>query len=79
MKLKVIIHRQTDKEPSTGILRAWVSQSGKQSPDLLKGQRMKRVDSAVQYVDAQILDLYRLINPPEIEYVVEEWPANRAS
>jgi hypothetical protein len=79
LKLKIIIHRQTDKEPSTGTLRAWVDQNGRCSPNLLKGQKFNRVDSAVQFVDAHILELYKLIDPPEIEYEVEEWPPNRVS
>ena len=74
MKLTVSITRNIE----TGRLAARVEQSyqlgtgqsGKLAgDDLLRGKRFKNVDSAVCHCDEVLLSLYRLTDPPEIEYV----------
>lgn len=81
MKIRILIHRQTKKEPATGTLRAYVLQSFKtaegesvdlRGPNLLAGV-FKRIDSAIPVADAAVLKLFKLIEPPEIEYVIEDY------
>jgi hypothetical protein len=71
MKLRVIIHRQRDFEPSPGTLKAWVQQGTKRGDNLLRGI-FRRVDSAIQECDGRLMAEYKLIDPPEIEYVIDE-------
>lgn len=59
MKITVLIHRQTPKEPSEGTLKAYIVQSGKRGPNLLKGKQFTSVDSAIEHADKQILERFR--------------------
>jgi len=73
MKLTVLIHRQTGKEPAEGTLKAYIVQDGKRGPNLLKGQRFTSVDSAIEHADKQILERFRNADfTPEIQYEVED-------
>ncbi len=72
MKLRVIIHRQRDHEPSPGTLKAWVDQNGKRGDNLLRSRMFSRVDSAIQECDGRLMEEFKLIDPPEIEYVIDE-------
>lgn len=74
MKLTVSITRHSD----TGILAARVLQSyeGRNGTalslagsDLLRGRRFKDPDNAVSRCDEILLAQYKLVEPPEIEYV----------
>lgn len=40
--------------------------------DLLSGRRFKRVDSAVTFCDDKLLKAWKLIDPPQIQYVVDD-------
>ena len=75
MTLHVLIHRQTQSEPSTGTLRAFVIQGTKRGENLLGRLKFTSVDSAVQHCDGVILDRYKLMEPPEINYQVEDYTA----
>ena len=83
-KVVVLIHRQTRNEPSEGTLRAYVItdpssrskdktlSAAARGPNMLIGKKWTSVDSAVQECDRQILALFKLIDPPQIEYVIED-------
>lgn len=74
MKITVLIHRQTPKEPSEGTLKAYVVQSGKRGPNLLKGKQFTSVDSAIQEADSRIFEQFRhWAEAPEIQYEVEDY------
>lgn len=73
MTLTILIHRQTPKEPSEGTLRAYVVQSGKKGPNLLKG-RLTSIDSAIEQADRAILERFHNSDiTPEIQYEVEDY------
>jgi hypothetical protein len=76
MKISVLIHRN----PETGLLSAYVVQEFQgrnkekrvlKGDNLLKGRQFSKVDSAIQRCDDVLLKLFKLLEPPEIEYVVE--------
>ena len=72
-KIKVVIHRQTRVEPSEGTLRAYVVEAnGARGENMLAGRKWTSIDSAVQEVDRHLLTMFKLIDPPEIEYVIED-------
>ena len=81
-KLRVLIHRQIAKEPSPGTLQAYVLQAyqdgkGKSTelrgPNLLAGKGIfKRTDSVIPVVDEILLKQFKLIEPCEIEYIIED-------
>lgn len=82
MKVTVLIHRQTKNEPQTGTLRAWVvtpffDAGGKtryrRGEQLLARHQFSDIDSAVSHCDAAILALFKLLDTPQIEYVIEDW------
>lgn len=72
MKLKVLIHRQTEMEPGMGTLRAYVVQGSKRGDNLLAGHTFKKVDSAIERADAVLLRSSELCSL-DIEYIVEDW------
>lgn len=86
MKVKVLIHRQTKEEPDAGTLRAWVVSEFKDAEgnsryqkgcNLLRARQFSSVDSAVSACDAAVLAEFKLIDAPEIEYVIEDEHANK--
>ncbi len=81
MKLKVLIHRQTAGEPQEGTLRGYVLASYldgrgvervKRGDNLLSKKKFTKLDSAVSECDKLIMAEYKLIDPPEIEWVIED-------
>lgn len=81
MKLKVLIHRQTKDEPQEGTLRGYVLASYldgrgvervKRADNLLSKKKFTKLDSAVSECDKLIMAEYKLIDPPEIEWVIED-------
>ena len=81
MKISVLIHRH----PETRILSAFVVQEFQglkkekrilHGDDLLKGRKFKNTDSAIQRCDDVLLEQFKLLDPPEIEYVIEEEKVN---
>jgi len=81
MKLKVLIHRQTAGEPQEGTLRGYVlagylDGNGKEKfsrgQNLLCRKKFTKLDSAVSECDKIIMAEYKLIDPPEIEWVIED-------
>lgn len=83
MKLHVRIHRQTEKEPQPGTLRAYVIDHRQDAkgepieipgPNLLAGRTFKQIDSAIQRADEVIHKQFKLLDPPEIVYETPEEP-----
>ena len=83
MKLLVLIHRQTAKETRPGTLRAYVltpfqdahgNQCFKRGTNLLPTSEFSKIDSAIEEADKRIMAEYKLIEPPEIEWRIEDVP-----
>lgn len=72
MKIRCIIHRQTRGEPKEGTLRAWVQQENRRGANLLQNRTFTKVDSAIEHCDRVIMRDFKLIDAPEIEYVIED-------
>lgn len=83
MKLIVLIRRQTKNENRPGSLRAYVltpfldrdgNQCFKRGTNLLPTSEFSVIDSAIQEADKRIMDEYKLTDPPEIEWRIEDEP-----
>lgn len=71
MKLTVLIRRQQPGEIGPGRLLACVLQGSLRGEQLLK-RRVTDIDTATQAVDKLLMAEYKLIDPPEIEYIIED-------
>ena len=69
MKLRVEI--SWNESSKLDRLQAFVIQNGVRGSDLLAGHRYTVVDSAVEHIDKVLLDHFKLLDAPDIEYVVE--------
>ena len=80
MKLQVLIHRQREDEPKTGTLQAYVLMGNRRGENLLDRTEFTLVDSAIQHCDEAIMQKFKLVDVPEIEYRIEDWlEENRAT
>jgi len=72
MKLTVLLRRQQEHEPNPGTFTARIT-DGKAKGDNLLSRRIRDKDKAIEAADAAILKLFRLIDPPSIEWQIEDW------
>ena len=72
MKITVLIHRQLKTEVAAGTLKAWVTQNGWKGAQMLRGG-VKEIDTAIQEIDTAVMKCFKLIEPPEISYQIDDY------
>jgi hypothetical protein len=70
--LTILLHRNTPKEPKPGYWRAHVISGTLKGSNLLPHPPKDR-DVAIEAVDAAILKQFKLIEPPAIQYEIEDY------
>lgn len=75
-KIEVVVSRDSKGCLAASILQRLRDRNGNQlklyGKNLLAGKVFKNVDKAIEQVDKLLLKQYKLIDAPEIEYIVED-------